>query len=82
MSNPTYLTSISTRAASGFRSRVKISIDSGPRLRRLESSQDSLLASMHERKTFSPPGCYIGEGQGVQVAALDVGATMSYQIRF
>src|SRR5213595_61173 len=40
MSKPTYLTCTRTCAASGLRRRVKTSTDSGPRERRLRSSQD------------------------------------------
>ena len=37
---------------------------------------------MQEGETFRPPSRYIGERQGVQVAALDIGATMGHEIRF
>src|SRR5437764_6640045 len=48
----------------------------------LEGGQDRLLAPMQEGETFRPPSRYIGERQGVQIASLDVGATMSHQICF
>jgi len=48
----------------------------------LEGHQQRLLAAMHEGQTFRPAGCYVGERQREQVAVLDVGATMSYQVRF
>ena len=48
----------------------------------LEGSQDRLLASMQEGEAFGPSGGHIGEGQRVEVAPLDVYATMSRQIRF
>src|SRR2546421_3502242 len=35
----------------------------------LDASQDHLLAPMQEGETFRPPSRYIGERQGVQVAA-------------
>src|SRR5258708_24991212 len=37
---------------------------------------------MQEGKTFGPSRGYIGERQRVQVAALDICATMGHQIRF
>ena len=48
----------------------------------LEGSQHRLLAPVQKGKTFRPPGRHIGERQRVQVAALDVCATMSHQVRF
>jgi hypothetical protein len=45
-----------------------------PRL--LEGCQRRFLAPVQQGQAFGPPGGYIGERQGVQVAALDVGATM------
>ncbi len=48
----------------------------------LEGSQHRLLTPVQEGQAFRPPGGYIGERQGVQVAALDIGATMGHQVRF
>jgi hypothetical protein len=52
------------------------------RPRSLKGSEDRLLAPMQEGQAFRPPSRHIGERQGVQVAALDVGATMGHQVRF
>jgi hypothetical protein len=48
----------------------------------LKGCQHGLLAAMQERQAFRPAGGYICERQGIQIAAIDVCATMSYHIRF
>ncbi len=48
----------------------------------LDGSQHRFLTTKQERETFRPPSGYIGEHQRVQIAPLDVGATMSNQICF
>ena len=52
------------------------------RARALEGSEDRLLAPVQEGETFRPASRHVGERQGVQVAALYVGATMSHQVRW
>src|SRR5258708_10060864 len=47
----------------------------------LESIQHRLPAPMHEGQAFRPAGGYIGERQGVQIAAFDVGTTVGHQVR-
>ncbi|SRR6266568_1994015 len=50
--------------------------------RSLEGSQHRFLTPIQKGKTFRPSSCYVGESQGVQVAALDIHATMGHQVRF
>jgi hypothetical protein len=52
------------------------------RPRSSDGSQHRFLTPVQKGQTFRPPGCYIGERQRIQVAPLDVAATMSYEIRF
>jgi hypothetical protein len=47
----------------------------------LEGSQHRHLSPMQQGQAFGPSRSYIGERQGIQVPALDVCATMSYQVR-
>ena len=47
-----------------------------------QHSFSPLLLSVQEGQALRPPGGNIGERQGVQVAALDIGATMSHQVCF
>ena len=52
------------------------------RSRSLDGCQHCFLTPVQEGQTFRPSGGYVGQGQRVQVASLDVGATMGHQIRF
>jgi len=47
----------------------------------LEGCQHRFLASVQQRQTFGQSGRHIRERQGVQVATLNVSATMSHQVR-
>ena len=48
----------------------------------MESRQHRFLTAVQQGKALRPPSRYIGERQGVEVASLDVGATMGHQVRF
>src|SRR5260370_34916162 len=48
----------------------------------LKACQHRLLPALQEGQAFRPAGGYISERQRVQVAAIDVCATMGHQIRF
>src|SRR5205085_3597004 len=48
----------------------------------LKGSYDRLLAAMQEGQAFRPASCYISEGQRVQVASLDICATVGHQVCF
>jgi hypothetical protein len=52
------------------------------RPRALDGCQNRHLSPVQQGQTFRPPGGYVGECQRVQVAALNVGATMGYKIRW
>src|SRR5665647_891328 len=57
MSNPTYLTSTGTLAASGLRSIAATATDAGPRLVRFEYSQDSVSPESMMSSTMSTGEC-------------------------
>ena len=48
----------------------------------LDGSQHRFLTPVQEGQAFRPPGGHVGKGQRIQVAALDIGATMGHQIGF
>src|SRR5258708_3321555 len=48
----------------------------------LKGSYDRLLAAMQEGQAFRPASWYVRERQRVQVASLDICATMSHQVCF